>query len=237
MPELLPWRVEIQPERTLRSLSFTNGRTKLAGLTRCLSEGLDVAFINLEHHRSHDQIDGEDQAKAFFAPDHDSFRIHERPALDSDSLALAKVGMRLWQQTCGQTRCQRADLGFWNCGGLALKGHEAQHTGSSKNTQTIASVEIHEDIAREQGHVQFLTAIPPATNAAVQRKKAVQSTVLEMTGNQLLVPRTNRHGIPSLDRQRLFPVNQSFLRNTAPRPAVFRDSVLKHRFYSSPPPP
>src|ERR1035437_681770 len=67
---------------------------------RSASDRFDVSFIHLKHHRSHDQIDREHQAEAFFAADHDSFRTHERPALEADFRALVQVGMRLQPQTC-----------------------------------------------------------------------------------------------------------------------------------------
>src|SRR5271166_4531760 len=123
--------------------------------------------------------------------------------------------MRLRPPTRGQNRLQRADLGIRNRSRLALKGHESQYTGSPQNTQAVASVEIHEDIAREQGHFQFFQTILPATQAAVQREKAAPSLLPEMTGNQLFVPRTDRYGVPSRDRHMLFGISESFVRHAA----------------------
>ena len=133
--------------------------------------------------------------------------------LYADFRALAQVGMRLRLQTRGHARFKRADLGVRNHGRLALKGHESQDPGSPKNAQSVPKIEVHEDITREQRHVQFLAAILPSTYAAVDRKKVVQSLVFEMTSNHLLVPRTNRNRVPVPDRQRLFGAAESSARN------------------------
>src|SRR5208283_368992 len=179
------------------------------------SEGFNVGFIHLEHHRSHDQIDREYQAKAFFTADHDSFRIDEGPALYANFLALAQVGMRPRLQTCGQARLQCANLEVRHRGGLALKGYKLHDPGSPKNAQSVSKIEVHEDVAREQRQIQFLASILPSTHAAVYRKKEVQSPMFEMTTDHLFVPRTNRNSIPVLDRQRLFGGDQSFAGNSA----------------------
>src|ERR1700728_4797081 len=100
----------------------------------------NVGFIHLEHHRSHEQIDREHQEEAFFAPDHDSFGIQERPALHANFLALAQVRMWVRPQTSGHARFQRADLRVRNGGRLTLKGHELHDPWRPKNAQSVSKV-------------------------------------------------------------------------------------------------
>src|ERR1700683_3786441 len=174
-------------------------------------EGFDVAFIYLNHYRSLNQIDREHQAKALFAVDQDAFHAQHRTMFDADSCALAQVGTRVLVFTGGESRCQSANLSVGNGGGLALKENESYNPGSQKNAQAVSKIEVHEEIAWEQRHVQFLAAILPAAHAAIYREEVIQSAAFEMPGNELFMSRANRNRVPSLSW--LWGLDQSIKQN------------------------
>jgi hypothetical protein len=94
-----------------------------------------------------------------------------------------------------------------------LEEYESHDPRSPKNAQTVSKIEVDEDIARKQGHVQFLAAIFPAAHTPVHWKETIQPPAFEMARNELLMSRANRDRVPSLGLHVV--LDQRFKQNAA----------------------
>jgi len=157
---------------------------------------LYISFINLDGDGTHYQVDRENNPAAFLAAHNNSFQSLHRAAAYANPASGTQIWMRFDSDITRQPGLQRFDLCIRQHGGLPVKRNQPHHSRQLQYPQPVLQRHSNKHVTGKQREVQFLTAVLPAPNRPVQRKKTLKAPALNLFGYALLVPRAGCQRVP-----------------------------------------
>src|SRR5215467_898413 len=103
---------------------------------------------------------------------------------------------RVVLQFAADQEADAVEFDVGNDGGLALKRHDVHNACALEDRQTVGGIESGETVAREQGPVDLLLAVLPATPARDGRQERFYALAIELFANDLLMTRARPERVP-----------------------------------------
>ena len=95
-----------------------------------------------------------------------------------------------------RTGPESANILIADDGGLAMECNETHHAGNCQDGHPAIRDSLYEGISWEQHQIELLSAILPATNAAVGWHKAAESAPFQLPDDLFFVAGVDREGVP-----------------------------------------
>jgi hypothetical protein len=96
-----------------------------------------------------------------------------------------------------QSLAQGFNLTFRQGRGRTIEADELDYPRQLQHPKSLGEQDVHKNIAGKQHQLDFLAPVLPASNRAIEREKALDSSFLELLCYPLFVPRTGIGGIPA----------------------------------------
>jgi hypothetical protein len=121
--------------------------------------GASPFAIDLDGDGALKQRDGCDQTERVFELDDDAFYTGKGAALDTDFLAELEEWVGLDMLAEAQHGFDGEDFCGWDGFGTGTEADDAGDAGGFEYRHTMRGIEAAEDVAREEGDLEFLSAV------------------------------------------------------------------------------
>ena len=167
-----------------------------SGLRRTALIRLYVSRVDFHAHPLTDQIDRQHQSCVRPLADQASDNTSQRAVYHLDPRPLADQWARIILQVGLDQMTYAVDLDLGNGCNLTVERDDVDDTRTLKHGQTYAGIEAREAVARKQRPVDLLLAVLPSALARNGRKKDLDPVALELSANDLFMPRARPDRVP-----------------------------------------
>jgi hypothetical protein len=163
------------------------------------ADGLDGAgpiAIDLDGYGTLQEGDGSDETEAVLEGDDDAFDTGEGAVLDADFLADGEERVGFDVPAEAQHGLDGEDLFVGDGGEKGAEGDDAGDAGGFEDGDAVGGMEAAEDVAGEERHGEFLSAVGPAAAGTDEREELLVALGLEVGGGEAFTLGAAADGVP-----------------------------------------